>query len=181
MMNENSNIKENLKNQNSKPPYLLGLLGFIPLVGFFVGVALILYGIIKYKNRKLVLIGIACVAFTILAYSTLFYIGFISDFGKKGWEKHAQIQLNSLVKEIEFYKSQNGKYPDSLKQLENQNQMIFLNDPTQSKIGVHYYNYKNLGEKYQLFSSGSDQIPNSNDDIFPDVKNLKNIGWTKKQ
>ena len=57
----------------SKPPYLLGLLGFIPLVGAFVGMGLFLYGLIKYKDKWLMLIGIGGIAFSVVIYSTLFW------------------------------------------------------------------------------------------------------------
>ena len=170
------------KKDSFKPPYGLGLLGLIPLVGFFVGIGLTLYGIIKYKDKKLIIIGIACMAFTVIAYSTLFYVGFKSDFGNNGWEKHAQMQLNTLVKHVEYYKLENGTYPDSLQQLENENEFVFIFDPTQpmKKGENRYYNYKNLGDKYLLFSSGKDGISNTEDDIFPEVNpNNENIGWTK--
>lgn len=177
-----------IKNENtnlSKPPYLLGLLGFIPLAGFFVGIGLLLYGIIKYKDKKLILIGIFCITFTVLIYSSLYYIGFVSDLGKSGWDKHAEMELTTLVKHIEFYKIENGKYPDSLQQLENKNEIIFLEDPTQiqkqKKNKTNYFNYKNLGDKYLLFSSGNDGIPNTKDDIYPKIKSNKNIGWIKHQ
>ena len=175
-------MNQEVKKESIKPPYGLGFLGLIPLVGFFVGIGLTLYGIIKYKDKKLIIIGIACMIFTVIVYSTLFYVGFKSDFGKKGWEVHAQMQLNSLVKHIEFYKLEHGQYPDSLQQLKSNNEFIFMTDPTQSiKNGGKYYNYKNLGDKYLLFSSGVDGVPNTEDDIFPEVNsNNENIGWTKE-
>ena len=175
----NQEVKKNI----SKPPYLLGILGLIPLVGFFVGVGLTLYGIIKYKDKKLIIIGIACMIFTVIVYSTIFYVGFHSNIGKKGWEISAQMHLNTLIKHIEYYKLENGKYPDSLQQLRSDDEFIFMTDPTQSiKIGkVSYYNYKNLGDKYLLFSSGTDGIPNTEDDIFPQVDtNNKNIGYFRE-
>ena len=184
---ENQELSENQSEIkiSSKPPYLLGFLGFIPLVGFFVGIALVLYGLIKYKSKKLILIGFLCMTFTILAYSALFYIGFVSDFGKKGWNEHSQMELTTLVKHVEFYKIENGKYPDSIQQLETKNEFIFLADPTQmqkQKAGkTIYFNYKNLGNRYLLFSSGNDGIPNTKDDIYPKVKINKNIGWVKNQ
>jgi len=169
-----------MKENSLKPPYLLGILGLIPLVGFFVGLGLLLYGIIKYKSTKLIIIGVACMIFTVIVYSTLFYVGFHSNIGKKGWETHAQMQLNTLIKHIEYYRLENGKYPDSLQQLRNSNEFIFMTDPTQSMNT--YYNYKNLGDKYLLFSSGTDRIPNTEDDIFPQVNlNNENIGWTKEE
>ncbi len=174
--------KEQNTIKNSKPPYLLGILGLIPLVGFFVGVGLTLYGIFKYKDKILIIIGIVCMIFTVAVYFSLYYLGFKSEFGKKSWEQHAQIELNSLIKDIEFYKLEHGVYPDSLKQLEKENDFIFIIDPTQSnqKGKNNYYNYKNLGDKYLLFSSGSDGIPYSADDIFPEIQPTnKNIGWIR--
>ena len=95
---------------------------------------------------------------TVIVYSALFYVGFSSDAGKKGWAKIAQFQLNALVKDIEYYKLQNGNYPDSLKQMEKPNIIIYTEDPTQSELENSDYNYQKIGEKYILFSSGSDRI-----------------------
>ncbi len=106
----------------------------------------------------------------------LFSTGII---GKKNMEQHSQVLLNSLIKDIEYYKTQNGKYPDSLKQLESPKTFVFIDDPIQSKAGTNY-NYKNLGNKYLLFSSGSDQTQNTVDDLYPQIKNLKNVGWIKR-
>jgi hypothetical protein len=87
--------------------------------------------------------------------------------------------LNGLIKNVEYYKIQNGKYPDNLKQLENPDDFIFTHDPTQSELKNDYYNYKNLGENFLLFSSGSDQIRNTKDDIYPETKHVKNSAWIK--
>jgi hypothetical protein len=45
--------------KKSKPPYLLGLVCIIPLVGAFVGFGLLLYGLIHYKDKWLSIIGAA--------------------------------------------------------------------------------------------------------------------------
>lgn len=104
--------------------------------------------------------------------------------GKKGWEKHAQMQLNSLIKDIEYYKLENNVYPDSLTQLQGGDQLIFINDPTQTiqKKENTYYNYKNLGDKYLLYSSGTDGIPNSADDIFTQIESTNSkTGWIRAE
>jgi len=36
--------------------------------------------------------------------------------------------------------------------------------------GDSYYNYKKIGDRYLLFSSGQDGIPNTKDDLFPQIK-----------
>ncbi|MEI6312659.1 MAG: hypothetical protein WCP57_10400 [Bacteroidota bacterium] len=183
-MENTPSYQEIFSSVKPKPNYYIGLLGLIPLVGFFVGLVLTILGIVKYKDKYLVLIGILSMLFTIAVYSSLYYIGFKSDLGAKSWETHAQMQLNSLVTNVEFYKLEYEVYPDSLKQIENSNQFISIIDPTQSTKGRknQYYNYKNLGDHYLLFSSGSDGLANTKDDIYPQIKVVnKNIGWIKKE
>jgi len=58
----------------SKPPYLLGLLCLIPLVGACVGIGLLLYGLLKYKDKWLSIIGAAGIVWTVVFYSGLFYV-----------------------------------------------------------------------------------------------------------
>ena len=84
-----------------KPPYLLGLLCLIPLVGAFVGLGLLLYGLLKYKNKWLAIIGAGGILWTIVIYLTLFYAGTRASVFKTGFEDISQIQLNNLVKNIE--------------------------------------------------------------------------------
>lgn len=176
-------IEDRQKTQ-SRPPYLLGLLGLIPLVGFFVGLGLLLYGTIKYKDRKLIIIGISCMLFTVIVYSSLFYFGFKSEAGKKGWAQLAQMQLTSLVKNVEYFKIENGHYPDSLQQLVSQDELVSISDPLRriEQNKNSNYNYKNIGRKYLLYSSGIDGVANTKDDIYPKVDTSnKNIGWTKSE
>lgn len=166
---------------HSKPPYLLGLLGLIPLIGFFAGLVFLILGIAKYRDRKLMLIGIGGMLFSIILYSSLYYYGFKSAAGKKLWAEMAQMQLNTLIKNVEFYKIENGQYPDSLQQLIDRDEFVNISDPLRS-INMEKnteYNYKNLGSRYLLFSSGIDGITNTKDDIYPKVDTSnKNIGWT---
>lgn len=155
----------------SKPPYLLGLLCLIPLVGAFVGLGLLLYGLIKYKDKWLSIIGAAGILWTIIVYSTLFYAGTHASIFRKGFEEISQMQLNSLVKNVEYYKLIHGQYPDNLKQLLEDDKLAPINDAVQGMRikGNSYYNYEKIGDKYSLFSSGQDGIPNTKDDLFPQV------------
>lgn len=153
----------------SKPPYLLGLLCLIPLVGAFVGLGLLLYGLLKYKDRWLSIIGAAGIAWTIIIYSTLFYASTHSSIFTKGFVDISQMQLNSLVKNIEFYKLNHGHYPESLKQLLDDDKFAPIHDAAQGMKTKEnsFYNYEKVGNKYSLFSSGQDGIPNTKDDLFP--------------
>lgn len=153
--------------KKDKPPYLLGLLGFIPLVGAIIGVALILYGLIKYKDKLLVFIGAAGIAFSVIFYGSLFYFGERTNVFKTGFAKLDKRLLNDIVKEIEFYKMQKGAYPDSLEQLNTKDQITTINDPLISEKKNSKFNYRHIGNKYTLFSSGIDEKPNTKDDIYP--------------
>jgi hypothetical protein len=155
----------------SKPPYLLGLLCLIPLVGAFVGLGLLLYGLLKYKDKWLSIIGAAGIVWTVAVYSTLFYAGTHDPVFKKGFEDISQMELNSLVKNIEFYKLVHGQYPDNLKQLLDDDKLAPINDAAQGMRTKEntYYNYQKIGDKYSLFSSGQDGIPNTKDDLFPQI------------
>jgi hypothetical protein len=155
-----------------KPPYLMGLLCLIPLLGAFVGLALILFGIIKYKDKWLIMIGAFGILFTVGIYYFMFYYMQYGELSKKGFAEISQMQLNSLVKNIEFYKIQHGSYPDDLQQLLKDDPMAPVHDAVQT---VHlrnnaFYNYEKKGDRYELFSSGHDGVPHSKDDLFPELQ-----------
>jgi hypothetical protein len=154
-----------------RPPYWLGLLCLIPLVGAFVGLGLLLYGLIRYKDKWLAIIGAAGILFTVFVYGTLFYAMNHASIFKKGFTSISQMQLNSLVKNIEFYKLQRGHYPDSLQQLWDEDKLTPINDPIQisQQRSNSYYNYQQVGDKYTLFSSGEDGMPGTQDDLFPQI------------
>lgn len=155
----------------SKPPYLLGLLCLIPLVGAFVGVGLLLYGLIKYKDKWLSIIGAAGILFTVFVYGSLFYAMKHTSIFKRGFADISQMQLNSLPKNIEFYKIQHGQYPDSLEQLLDDDKLAPITDAIQlNEQRQHlYYNYQRIDDKYILFSSGQDGVVKTKDDLYPQV------------
>lgn len=159
-----------------RPPYLLGLICFIPLFGLIVGIVLVLLGLFHYKDKLLVLIGCLGVIFTIGYYKYTFP----DSERDKQFAKISQMQLNSLIKDIEYYKLQNGNYPDKLEQLQNSNSMVLIYDPLQPKNGKSSkFNYILVGDRYKLFSSGIDGIANTKDDIFPEVEDISKVGLIK--
>jgi hypothetical protein len=117
------------------------------------------------------MIGIFGILFTIGIYSFLFYYVKHGDLSKKGFAELSQMQLNSLVKDVEFYKMQHGQYPDSLPQLLSDDKLAPVNDVIQSVQMRQdpYYNYQKVGDKYLLFSSGQDGIPHTSDDLYPQI------------
>lgn len=185
MRTENTHSMENMPVPKQRPPYLLGLLGLIPLVGAFAGFALLLMAIFKYKDKWLAIIGIGGILITVGLYSFLFYYMKHGKSSQEAFARISQIQLNSLMKNVEFYKLETGKYPDSLQQLSRRDEFVPVYDPIQAvqDRGNKLYNYENLGDKYLLFSSGQDGIPNTDDDLFPEIKVMdrSKIGWVRSR
>jgi hypothetical protein len=90
---------------------------------------------------------------------------------RQGFATISQMQLNGLVQNIEFYKLQHAQYPDSLPQLRAAYPFVPIDDALQEShlLRNSYYNYKKIGDKYTVFSSGLDGIPHTSDDLFPQV------------
>jgi hypothetical protein len=156
----------------AKHLYGRGWLGLIPLVGAFVGLGLMLLGIFKYRDKKLIFIGIFTIVPTVLVYGSLFYLTSYSSVGSENWEKTSKTFLNDLVKDVEFYHMKNNKYPDSLEQLRENGALAFINDPILARrpgVKNTKFIYKKMGEKYTLFSSGLDRVANTKDDIYPTI------------
>jgi hypothetical protein len=154
---------------SGKHLYNRGWFGLIPLIGGFVGLAMIFLGVFKYKDRKLILIGSAALLFTVAVYGSMFYYFDHSKSFRKDFSVFSQPYINELIKSIEFYKTENGHYPHSLDELTKSSKLVRLEDPiAQSKTdNKRQFYYKRLGNRYTLFSSGIDRIPYNSDDIFP--------------
>lgn len=173
-----------------KPVYLIGIICLIPLIGAFAGIVLIILGLAHYKDRVFVIMGSIGIAITVAIYGSLIYFstysmshdGAVQD----GFAEIAQSQINDLVKNIEFYKLQNGVYPDSLKRLETKDSFLSIDDPLQSIKNngkSTEYQYYKKGNKYLLFSVGKDGIPDTKDDIYPTLSNpdTSKLGFIRKK
>lgn len=157
-------------NTKQSPPYILGIICLIPLIGALVGLLFILLGLVKYKDKWFTLIGVGGILFTVIVYTTLFGIMKNSSVVQNGFENLSQMELNNLVSKIEFYKTENGKYPDSLKQL-NKNNITLIYDPIQASKNKadRAFFYQRNGDKYKLFSIGYDGKPFTKDDVLPQI------------
>ena len=170
----------------------MGGASFIPLLGLPLGIVSIVYGLMKRKEGglPLVFLGAGGILLTVVLYSTLFYKGFVERGGAFDELKSqlAQTQVTSVVKDLEFYKLQNGKYPEDLKALvqKDAKNPVFIYEPffrlgaTESKPFV--YELIDQGKHYYLYSRGPDGIEGTADDIFPAVSEQESekIGYRKK-
>jgi hypothetical protein len=174
-------------------PYAIGGASFIPLLGVPFGLVAIVWGLVKLKQGgwKVAILGAMGICFTVVLYSTLIYQGFVKRGGiydeLRG--QMAEQMLVAVVKEIEFYKVQNGKYPESLKDVEPKGKpqgFVSIYDPSQMRLGnkelkLFHYALVNGGANYHLLSVGADGVPYTEDDVYPvlDESQLKSIGYLK--
>jgi hypothetical protein len=177
--------KKEIQASKAKGQYWWGLLGLIPLLGAIVGVVLLLLGIFRYKDKILVFIGTACILFTVGIYSFLFYEMKNSPDVANSFAQISQMQVNGLIKDIEFYKIQHGQYPDKLEDLQENDKLVSIVDPillSNSTSGNLNYRYEKIGSRYKLYSVGIDRMDNTTDDIFPTLSNsdTTKIGFIRK-
>ena len=130
------------------------------------------------------MIGIAGILFTVLPYGFLIYEATSGTLFNDSELQMTKSNLNDLVKKIEFYKLQNDHYPDSLKQVDDDH-MTFMYESMHPSFGSNkavLFNYKRIGNKYTLFSSGFDGIPHTKDDVYPtiDVSDTSKFGFIKE-
>lgn len=179
MLDKNQNVAASRESTGCLG-YVIGGMSFIPLVGVLFGVIAIIWGF-KVKSSKLKYLGSAGILFTVVLYSSLGYFGFVQENGVYDELRAtmAKTQLTSAVQAIEFYKVQNGEYPDSLETLQKslpENSMVFLYDSTQVNMDeAKLYYYKLINENsYHIRAYGRDGLINTEDDILPSA--IENVG-----
>jgi hypothetical protein len=158
--------------------YVIGGLAFIPLVGVLFGIAAIVMGLASEKSgRKLVVaLGGAGIGLTVVLYGSLFYFAF----GQRGGvydelrAQMSQTSLNSLVPVVEFYKIQNGHYPESLDELQKslpKNGFTSIYDFGSSfgNTPRKFYYELSDADHYYLRAVGPDGEPFTNDDLVPQI------------
>lgn len=161
-------------------PYVLAGISFIPGIGIIFGIIALIWGILTKKSggKVLAIMGACGIGLSVILYGSLFYFGFVQRGGvyDELRAQSSQIAMTSLVQAIEFYKIENGHYPDSLETLEQslpENSPIFLFDTTDVSFGnsPRYYHYELKDPShYYLLSVGADGKPYTNDDILPNVE-----------
>ena len=161
-------------------PFVIGGLSFIPGLGILFGVISITWGLAtnKARGKLLALIGGGGILLNIILYSSLFYRGFIKRGGVYDnlRVELAKSSITELVLAIEFYKVQNGKYPESLEILRKslpKNSTVFVFDPTDVQIvrKTRYFHYELVdNQHYYLLGVGPDGQPFTRDDILPEVE-----------
>ncbi|MCP3674699.1 MAG: type II secretion system protein G [Gammaproteobacteria bacterium] len=167
-------------------PFVIGGVSFIPGIGIFFGIVAIIWGLATKKlgGKKLAVVGACGIGFSVILYGALFYFGFVQ---RGGVYDDLRVQLSkntitSLVQSIEFYKTQNSRYPESLEVLRKslpENSLVFVHDPAQVQMGgePRYYHYELKDqEHYYLLGVGPDEQPYTSDDVLPNIEITLNSG-----
>jgi len=147
-----------------------GFLGLMPNFGVIAGLVLLYQGIIRFKSRLLIIIGVADILFTIVFWAAMRHWVFNSPSIVRMEKQLSQGQLNTIFKNVELYKIQHGDYPDSLQQIEDLRKDLWISDALPrkgSRLKPDHYYYQKTGDKYWLFSVGEDGEPFTADDIYP--------------
>src|SRR5262245_47667872 len=152
-----------------KFPFVIGIMSFIPGFGVLFGLIAVLWGFLTKKvgGWKLALLGGPGIAFTVVLYAALYYVGFVQGGGIYDdlRPKLAEPTITSLVQAIEFYKVQNGRYPESLEALrkslpESSLPIVFDPTDTTSSGPTRYYYYELIdADHYYLLGVGADGRP----------------------
>ncbi|WP_202741212.1 MULTISPECIES: type II secretion system protein GspG [Acinetobacter] len=161
-------------------PYVIAAMSFIPGIGVIFGVIAVIWGVLTKKSggKVLTIIGAFGIGLSIVLYGSLFYFGFVQRGGlyDELRAQSSQIAMTSLVQAIEFYKVENGHYPDSLEILNQslpENSSVFVFDATDVSwsSSPRYYHYElKDSSHYYLLSVGQDGEPYTSDDILPNIE-----------
>ncbi|HWD89062.1 MAG TPA: type II secretion system protein GspG [Mucilaginibacter sp.] len=156
-------------NQRKNPSISWVIACLIPIVGAIMSIVILADGASRYKEKWYILLGIGGILFTV--FTAFLLLKPINGFLKEQTAPFAQMNVNTLMKDVEFYKMKHGAYPDSLKQLDDPSAPIYdaiISSQLNGNKTVQY-NYKRVGNHYYLFSSGPDGIPGTTDDIYPQI------------
>lgn len=141
---------------------------FIPFIGLIFGLIFFIRGLSERNFRYL---GIA---FTSLMISIVGWLAFAFYWDYSQQNLYAtQQNLNTIVKELAYYKVKNGVYPESLDSLKKQNQFLIFSEYNMgfnpfSKSESRDFYYQKQDSTYILLAPGPDAIPLTEDDILPD-------------
>lgn len=160
--------------------YIIGAFSFIPGLGILFGIASVVWGTVTKKEggRTLLIMGASGIGLSVVLYSALFYFAFMQRGGVYDGLRTqlAEGSITTLVQAIEFYKIQNGHYPDSLQTLMKSqpgNAMNNVFDPSEPGFGrqPRYFYYELVDDShYYLLGVGADGKPFTRDDVLPKLK-----------
>jgi hypothetical protein len=174
--------------QDSKKPTNIGL-GEVLIGIFFIGALIPFWGLIAALGllinilviKKLKKLSILFLVLSIASTTSMFFYGryMMKKLDKPGFQEQmvpfCQMRINELVPKIEYYKMIKGEYPVVLSDLKQIDSTLTTKDFSYRIKGGYNPEYLDLyylkldSNSYQLFAIGKDSLPNTDDDIIPEI------------
>ena len=127
----------------------------------------------KAKNQKALRKGMTLIEIMIVVTLMVAIMGLIGwnviGQADKANDGLAQTQLKSLKSNCEAYRLYYKKFPDKLDDLVNTPDNRKIIEEVPDDPWGNPYNFEKNGNKLKLYSSGSDGLPNTEDDIVVNV------------
>ena len=149
--------------------YVLAGTSFIPMLGLITGLGAIILGVVTRRWLAAVL-GVAGMLFSVVLYGSLFYFGFVANYGPyHELKKKLTVQLlDSTQGEILIFHTQQGRLPTTLTELRQSAPLgrAMTDDPWMRPFIYH----PRPDGTFELLSVGPDGVPDTDDDIWPSRK-----------
>ncbi len=156
---------------------VLGIISFFPLIGILLGIVATVLGIValgQIKDKGLegkkmaiagIILGVLGVLFTFLVYGSLFYVLLNPTEGGPMTESRIQVSMQVLqttAGAVELYKTDNGQYPNNLKEL-GRDYTYYSFDHFMNPV---QYTLSGDNNSYELRTAGVDKELDTEDDLI---------------
>lgn len=157
--------------------YVITGLSFIPIIGLWIGLVLLILGIVSYKDKILIIVNSLGVLFSVGIISLIVYQMPWKSVMRAPLMGIVKVNLDMLAKDIEYYKEQHGNYPDNLREVLDYDETANILDPLSMPDPLsgtkQEFQYQSEYGTYLLYSVGIDSIANTDDDIYPNKHPLE--------
>ena len=119
---ESDNSQSEQSNQkHGSLVFVLAGLSIIPLIGVPLGIICILIALIGRKSNSILLASIGSVGIlvTVILWGVILPNMFNGPEFSKQFKPQAKSTMSTIIRHIEYYKLQNGRYPKDLKELKS--------------------------------------------------------------
>lgn len=169
--------------------FLVSLICFIPVLGIIFSLVYLIVATVSSKSNSkyFALIALAGIGFNYLLFQYAQEKLFEDKVFYADFEPHAVSELTAIVRHIEYFKLQNGRYPHDLNELKatvKDGEMLTFVDFSAPRTALEpprefHFELINEGSNYLLFGIGQDNVLYSDDDVLPiiDKEKDQNIGW----
>ena len=169
------------------PLFLLAGSSLLPGLGLFSGAAAVTWGLVSDRPRALLAAALGAAGALLNVCGAVLLVRHLDQdpaYASAG-ARSAAADLGHVVAALEGYRRQEGHYPDRLAvftRLPYSLRMINVHDFTAGvfrRPREYHYELDADGRTYTLFAVGSDGVPGTGDDIYPELPDsvARNSGY----